>query len=136
MTLKRKIQLSNLLMVLIPIVISCVGIFLIAKTSMGSYWNTLEAMYINENGLQSAQSLIYTYKMELWENNWDSREFLPNREMTNLERTLADMGYFIQVKMNGEVLYSSIQESDMRAAEALAGDALYTAKSLRPAKEN
>lgn len=130
MTLKRKIQLSNLLMVLIPIVISCVGIFLIAKTSMGSYWNTLEAMYINENGLQSAQSLIYTYKMELWENNWDSREFLPNREMTNLERTLADMGYFIQVKMNGEVLYSSIQESDMRAAEALAGDALYTAKSL------
>lgn len=98
MTLKRKIQLSNLLMVLIPIVISCVGIFLIAKTSMGSYWNTLEAMYINENGLQSAQSLIYTYKMELWENNWDSREFLPNREMTNLERTLADMGYFIQVK--------------------------------------
>ena len=40
MTLKRKIQLSNLLMVLIPIVISCVGIFLIAKTSMGSYWNT------------------------------------------------------------------------------------------------
>lgn len=130
MTLRRKIQVSNLLMVGIPIAISVMGIFLIAKTSMGNYWNTLESMYINENGLQSAQSLIYTYKMELWDNDWSSGEFRPNGEMTNLERTLADMGYYIRIKMNGEILYSTIPEKDIQAAEELVGDALYTAKSL------
>lgn len=130
MTLKRKIQLSNLLMVLIPIVLSLMGVFLIMKTSMGSYWNTLETMYINENGLQSAQSLIYTYKMELWDHDWGGREFEPNGDMTNLEETLAAMGYYIRIKMNGEVVYTTISETDIQAAEQVVGDALYTAKSL------
>ena len=67
MTLRKKIILSNILMVLIPVLITAAAVFLCMKTSMGSYWHTLETMYKDENNLQSAQSLIYTYKKELWE---------------------------------------------------------------------
>lgn len=136
LTLHRKIRISNILMVLIPIIISLVGGILIAKTSMGSYWTTLEKMYLNENGIQSAQSLIYTYKIELWEKDWERMEFNPNENMTNLERTLADMGYGIRIQMNGNQIYSTISDEDMEAAETAAGSGLYTAKMLTASQKN
>lgn len=136
LTLRRKIRISNILMVLIPIFISLLGVLLIAKTSMGSYWTTLEKMYLNENGIQSAQSLIYTYKIELWEKDWERMEFNPNENMTNLERTLADLGYGICIQMNGRQLYSTISDEDMAAAEAAAGSGLQTAKMLTASQKN
>lgn len=36
-------------------------------TPLGSFWYTWESMYWDENEIQSAQSLIYTYQQELWE---------------------------------------------------------------------
>lgn len=37
MTLHSKIRISNILMVLIPVIISLTGVFLVAKTSMGNH---------------------------------------------------------------------------------------------------
>lgn len=136
MMLYQKIRISNILMVLIPIIISFLGVLLIAKTSMGNYWTTLEKMYLNENGIQSAQNLIYTYKIELWEKDWERMEFNPTENMTNLERTLSDMGYGICIKMNGNQLYSTISDEDMKAAEEAAGSGLYTAKMLTASQKN
>ena len=84
MTLRKKIILSNILMVLIPVLITAAAVFLCMKTSMGSYWHTLETMYKDENNLQSAQSLIYTYKKELWETDWAAAVFDRNENMHNL----------------------------------------------------
>lgn len=58
------------MMVLIPILFTTIAITVCLYTSLGSYWYTLEAMYSDENGIQFAQSMIYTYQKELWENNW------------------------------------------------------------------
>lgn len=58
------------MMVLIPILFTAVVINVCLHTSLGSFWYTLEAMYSDENGIQFAQSMIYTYQQELWENNW------------------------------------------------------------------
>ena len=134
MTLRKKIILSNILMVLIPVLITAAAVFLCMKTSMGSYWHTLETMYKDENNLQSAQSLIYTYKKELWETDWEAAVFDRNENMNNLEKQLADMGYYIQVRMNGEEVYSNISPEDMDAAVAVAGSALSTAKMLTASK--
>lgn len=136
MTLKQKIRLSNILMVFIPILVTAVVVILCMNTSLGSYWHTLETMYKDENGIQSAQSLIYTYKKELWERDWKTTALNKTETMNHLEEKLADMGYYILVKINGEKAYSSISDEDMAAAEAVAGDAIHTAKMLTASKGN
>lgn len=62
------------MMALIPIMLTAMIVVVCLQTSLGSYWYTLETMYKDENGIQSAQSLIYTYQQELWENNWEQEE--------------------------------------------------------------
>ncbi len=136
MTLRKKIILSNILMVLIPVLITAAAVLLCMKTSMGSYWHTLETMYKDENNLQSAQSLIYTYKKELWETDWEAPVFDRNEKMNELEKQLAEMGYYIQVRMNGEEVYTNISGKDMDAAMSVAGSALSTAKMLTASKKD
>ena len=92
MTLRKKIILSNILMVLIPTVITVSVIVFCMQTSMGSYWHTLETMYKDENNLQSAQSLIYTYKKELWDTDWESAVFDHNETMNLLSESWQNRG--------------------------------------------
>lgn len=139
MTIRQKIRLSNILMVLIPTAVTAVFIFICLNTSLGSYWHTLETMYQDENGIQSAQSLIYTYQQELWENNWEecslqTEPLIRNEMMYHLERKLSGMGYYIMIRKNGNEIYSNICEEDMEAARAVAGDALDSAKVLTASK--
>lgn len=107
MTIKKKIRFSNVMMVLIPILFTAAVFIVCLHTSLGSYWYTLEAMYSDENGIQFAQSMIYTYQQELWENNWGqggntnvSGEIMRSDEMNHLEDKLSRMGYqFMITKM-------------------------------------
>lgn len=105
MTLRQKIRLSNLLMVFIPILVTAAVVIICMKTSWGGYWHTLETMYKDENGIQSAQGLIYTYKKELWERDWETAVLDKNEKMNNLERELENMGYYILVRKNGSILH-------------------------------
>lgn len=136
MTLRQKIRLSNILMVFIPVLVTAAVVAVCINTSLGSYWHTLENMYKDENGIQSAQSLIYTYKKELWERDWKTLALDKTEKMSNLERKLEEMGYYIAVKINGEEIYSRISHEDMEAAEEVAGQAIYTAKTLTASKGN
>ena len=70
MTIRKKIHLSNILMVVLPIAATALFIAICLETSLGDYWYAMETMYKDEHGIQSAQSLIYTYQQELWESNW------------------------------------------------------------------
>lgn len=137
MTIKKKIRLSNILMVLLPIAVSLLTVAVGLQTSLGSYWYSLEMMYKDENGIQSAQSLIYTYQQELWENNWGEQGHTAAGEpiqqsetMHHLEKQLSKMGYHILVKKNGNILYSNISDEDMQAAAETAGEALHSAKTM------
>ena len=136
MTIRQKIRLSNLLMVFIPILVTAAVVIICMKTSWGGYWHTLETMYKDENGIQSAQGLIYTYKKELWERDWETAVLDKNEKMNNLERELENMGYYILVRRNGEQLYSNISQEDMAAAQSVAGSALDTAKMLTASRKN
>lgn len=70
LTIKKKIKVSNVLMVLVPILFTSIVITVCLNTSLGSYWHTLVSMYSDENGIQFAQSMLYNYQKELWEFNW------------------------------------------------------------------
>ena len=48
MTIKRKIWLSNVLMILIPVLSISIIIIVCLNTSLGSYWHTLVSMYSDE----------------------------------------------------------------------------------------
>ena len=89
------------MMVLIPILFTAAVFIVCLHTSLGSYWYTLEAMYSDENGIQFAQSMIYTYQQELWENNWGqggntnvSGEIMRSDEMNHLEDKIDLKGSF------------------------------------------
>ena len=137
MTIKKKIRLSNIMMVLIPILFTAIVISVCLHTSLGSFWYTLEAMYSDENSIQFAQSMIYTYQKELWENNWgqdghtdDAGEIRKSDEMYHLENKLSGMGYQFMITKNEKLIYTNLTEEDMQAARSVAGDAIDTAKSL------
>lgn len=143
MTIKQKIRLSNILMVLLPLLISAMTVIISMNSSFGSYWHSLQTMYQDEKGIQSAQSLIYTYQQALWETNWSENSekqahggIRRSETMEHLERKLSKMGYHILVKKNGVILYSNISDEDMQTAVKTAGDALHTAKTMTASTED
>ena len=58
-TIKKKIRLSNIMMVLIPILFTTIVLIVCLNTSLGSYWHTFIDMYSDENGVQFAQSIPF-----------------------------------------------------------------------------
>ena len=138
MTIKKKIRLSNIMMVLIPILFTTIVLIVCLNTSLGSYWHTFIDMYSDENGVQFAQSMIYNYQQELWENNWGhcpemdacQTEIRHSDEMTHLENKLSGLGYRFMITKNGESIYSNLSETDLETARSVAGDAIDHAKML------
>ncbi len=143
MTIQRKIRLSNILMILIPVITTVLLVAVSLQTSLGNYWYSMEMMYQDENGIQSAQSLIYTYQQELWENNWGSETpkeigepIRQSEKMYHLEGKLDKMGYHIMVKKNGNVIYSNFEEADREAARRTGGEALCEARTMTVSSGN
>lgn len=137
MTVRNKIRLSNILMILIPLFVTAAVIWIFMATSFGNYWYSMELMYEDKRGLQSAQSLIYTYQKELWENNWGAEipkekgePIRQNAAMYHLERKLEAMGYYIQVTKNGNEIYSNISDENLLEAAQTAGEGMYLAQSM------
>lgn len=137
MTIRQKVRLSNILMVLIPIVFTALVVGICLQTSLGSYWHTLQTMYSDENGVQFAQSMIYNYQQELWENNWgseaepaDPSEIQHSEKMTHLEQKLSRLGYHFYIEKNGYEIFSNMTADDKYAATSVAGEAVTHAKTL------
>lgn len=137
MTVKKKIRISNILMVLIPIVVTSVIIGVCLNTSLGSYWHTLESMYTDENGVQFAQSIMYNYQQELWDFNWvicqtpdENGQICQSEEMTRLGEAMSELGYRFMITKDGEQIYSNLSEEDIRTGREVAGDAMDYAKTL------
>lgn len=141
MTISRRIKLSNILMALLPIAAAVIIVAISLCTPLGSFWYTWESMYRDENGIQSAQSLIYTYQQELWEYNWSQpvcsasdRGLKTSEKMYHLENKLSAMGYHFQIMKNGNEIYSNMEPEDTREVETVAGEAIASAKTLTASK--
>lgn len=137
MTIRQKVRISNIFMVLIPLLLTVIVIVICLKTSLGSYWYTLQAMYSDENGIQFAQSMIYNYQQELWENNWSEKaenenphEIRQTDEMNKMEETLSRLGYHFYIEKNGYEVFSNLTNDDKYAATSVAGEAVAHAKTL------
>lgn len=143
MTISRRIKLSNILMALLPIAAALGIVATSLYTPLGSFWYTWESMYRDENGIQSAQSLIYTYQQELWEYNWSQpvcsvpdKGLKTSEKMYHLENKLSGMGYHFQIMKNGNEIYSNMEPEDTQAVDTVAGEAILTAKTLTASKHD
>ena len=62
MSIRKKIILSNLLMITVPLFLLFIMGFLWLNTAGKRYWQPIEEMYEDKNGVISAQNLIYAYR--------------------------------------------------------------------------
>lgn len=61
MSIRKKIIISNLLMMLVPLILLLSMGMLWLQTAGQKYWKPIEEMYEDKNGVISAQNLIYAY---------------------------------------------------------------------------
>ena len=137
MTIKRKIRLSNILTVFIPIIFTVIVVTVCLNTSLGSYWHTLVSMYSDENGVQFAHSIMANYQQELWEFNWvecgkedETGQICSNEKMTSLGNSLSELGYHFMITKDGNQLYSNLSNEEIELGRKVVGDALDNAKTL------
>lgn len=125
---QKKIKLSNILMILISIVITTIVVVICLQTSLGSYWYTLQAMYSDENGIQFAQSMIYNYQQELWENNWS--EVADSENPHEIQEPLTSIRGYVEGLLDGIASTPEKQEKYLRAIQVRTGNMVDMVNSL------
>lgn len=123
MTIRKKLIVSNILMILIPALLTLTFAAVIFKTYGNRYWESLEEMYDDKDGVYSAQSIVYAYKEALTDETWV--EYVDTdgdgaagihlnhtNTMDQLEEELSKLGYHFWVKVDGKTMFSSITEDE------------------------
>lgn len=109
MTIKKKLILSNILMLFVPALLALIFGGIVFKAYGEKYWDALEEMYDNEHGVYSAQNMIYAYKDELGEEGRISLS--GTRDVAaSLERELNAMGYHVQIVIDQKTVYSDLDQ--------------------------
>ena len=132
MTIRRKLVLSNISMIIIPLLLSLIFGCILLETHGSRYWSSLEEMYMDQNGVYSAQSLIYAYRDEVLKGEWEKYEEIETGEesfsvadvmdLKDLDQELEDMGYHIRVRINGEIVYSNLTEQEEYKIKEYSGE--------------
>lgn len=146
MSIRKKITISNLLMILVPLVLLLIMGGLWLQTAGRKYWKPIEEMYEDKNGVISAQNLIYAYQEELWNTNWrelesideeavNTGELRQSPEMVRLRKELTDLGYHFMVILNNETLYSNVSDEEWIQVENLIGPIPEQANSVTVGNE-
>lgn len=134
--IRKKIIISNLMMIWIPVVFLFALVFVWLNTAGKRYWMPIEEMYEDQNGVISAQNLIYAYQDELWDTNWEQLETLDEGElnkspnMLRIQQELRDIGYHFTVIMDEKSLYSNLTQEEKRQMEQLIGPVPEQAKTV------
>ncbi|MGE1061655.1 HAMP domain-containing sensor histidine kinase [Megasphaera paucivorans] len=121
MTLKRRMLISNLIMIVLPFVISSlVGLFAAAMMH-DAYWNPVENMFSDRDELVYAQSLLYGEQKPLTDTDpahAEQREAAVRR----LVIQMADLGYHVQYTLNGEEQFNNITPEDDQIGIGILGE--------------
>ena len=126
MSLRRKILISNIIMVCVPVVLAVSLCIAYVKLGKNSYLNPL-----NDDGgtLSMSQSVLYYYEAELSDMDWEALakqpdadpDVVPSAQARRISE-LSDMGYHFQVKLSDRVLFQNfdvVDESAFALTESL-----------------
>ena len=139
MTIRRKLILSNMLMTASPLLL-VIGAALIFSAYGRDYIEPVVNMYRSEQGVYSAQSLIYACKEELSTREWEHYDWYedndlvmaeqPSKKLRMFEQNLHDMGYHFEIAIHDKVVYSNFTDADRRFASLRLNGALRGLQSL------
>ena len=141
MTIKKKLSLSNILMIAVPVLLAAAFAAAALRTYVHSYVAPVLEMYEAENGVYSAQNVIYACKdvlssPEEWKKyDWYEDHGLVMSEQTSpkmkmLEETLRDMGYHFEIAISRKVVYSNFLPEDRAYIDRNFGPSLAGVESL------
>ncbi len=121
MTLRKKIVLSNILTVVLPIVVAFIIWTGYVHFNSGSYLRPIRRASEGGDTLTEAMNILYTFEAELSDMEWDAVAFQgkdgpeivisPDRERIE---ELESLGYHIQVESPDDVLYTNLDEEDKK----------------------
>jgi len=117
MTIKKKINISNILMIVVPVFVGFISAYIILRGigTENEYWETMEKMYNDKNGIFSAQSIAYAYKQELLTiRQKGSSKIEPTKKMKLLEEDMSDLGYHFWVVLDDETYFNNITETETK----------------------
>ncbi|MDD2979290.1 MAG: HAMP domain-containing sensor histidine kinase [Hespellia sp.] len=127
MTIRKRLVLSNVLMIIIPLCLSAIVGYLLLDSFGSKYWDSLEDMFSDQNGVYSAESVIYAYRDEFFHGEWEKYAEIEDdtvvfsadevSSMKELDQELKDLGYNFQVKIGESISYSSLTSSETKKAE-------------------
>ena len=107
MSIQKKLLLSNIFMIVIPLVVALItlSVFIIGPGAQS--WETMANLFRDKNGVFTAQSLMQTLDLR------------GDLDVTLREMTSA--GYHFEISVNEEVQFSNMTPSDTAAARTAVG---------------
>ncbi len=125
MTLRKKLILSDLLMVVLPVALILAVWTGYVHWGSGTHLKPINRSSDESDLLTEAMNILYTYEAELSELSWDLVSFSgedgrdmilsPDREQL---KELSSLGYHIQAETTSGMLFSNMDESDRQILDS------------------
>ncbi len=122
MTIRKKLTISNICMIVIPAILSLLFALFLLDTVGHKYWDSLEDMFKDQNAVYSVQSTIYSYRDDFFEEEWaeyaqieDGDIIISTQDMARMQemdQELKMMGYHFRIRVNDEIAYSSLTSEE------------------------
>lgn len=120
MKLKQKIWASNLLVFIVPLVITLIIGRIAFHFMYAAYWDPIEKMFEDRNELLYAQSLIYS-NQDILTNSSAQYAKKQDRHLSRLVTELDSIGYHLAYRFNGKEVFSNLTTEDNGVADNLLG---------------
>ena len=123
MTMKKRLLISNVMMVAIPVAVMLLLLAFGMSTVGNRYWASMDAMYGDDNGLATVDNLMYSYADEF--RNAVRNDMTPGQTQNQIktaEKEFNDLGYTIELQSGGKTYYSGLKKSDKQVIKELVGN--------------
>lgn len=145
MTIKKKLVFSNILMIVIPVIAAVAILGILLEDTGSKYGETVENMFYDQNGLYSAQSIVFAFREEFMKpvlkghdyasgesagNKASSTALIKSKKLQKLAQELADLGYHFSIKTGGNSFFDSITEEERTLMNGFVKDTLDKSDSL------
>ncbi|MGI6176894.1 MAG: ATP-binding protein [Eubacterium sp.] len=103
--IKYKIAAANVLIIIVPVLVAFFLFGLFFNGPGASYWEIMEQVFHDENGVYSAQSLL-----------------MSAGNIDEMEKEMTQAGYHFSVVKDGKEIFSNLTSADITAGEKAAGE--------------
>jgi len=106
-SIRKKLIISNILVIAVPLAVA-LSLFAVFFNGPGDqYWETMEYIFEDDNGVYTAQSMMNTYR-------WKG-------DLSDTKKEMKAAGYHFMIKDDGKIQYSNITAADVAYAKKTVG---------------